>query len=285
MTRHNHILQNLFILISLLLLGIAVILIVYNFSSIFFPKMIPPQAANILVLGLDGSGNATRTDVLMLINIKPDEPRVSVISIPRDFRIYIPGYGLGKINSAYALGGVRLLKKAVSDFLGIPITHFIRLDFIGLTNIVDRLGGVIIDVEKRMVYADKSQNLNIDLYPGLQRLNGIQAIGYIRFRHDNLGDIGRMERQQKFISSLVEEISKITNLTRIPELILELGHNVETNIGPLKMVSLSLAAKKAYDNDKVQYSQLKGTSVTINGVAYLEPDLPDLNQKIQDFLL
>ena len=286
MAKENIKLQKYFVLMVTGLLLAASGFVLYNFSEFFSPKIILQKPVNILLIGMDGKGKEeNRTDVIMLINIKPDLPRVSVISLPRDLRVYIPGHGQDKINAAYALGGQKLLKQTVSDFLGLPVTHYVRIDFIGLTNIVDRLGGVIIDVEKRMTYTDRSGNLDINLFPGLQRLTGQQAIGYVRFRHDSFGDLGRIQRQRKFIWALGEEISKVGNLTKIPELIEELGHNVESNISPIQMVYLALVAKKAYDEERVISTQLEGTPVMLNGVFFLEPDLPDVNKKITENVL
>lgn len=262
--------------------GLAAYFWIDNSVKIVAPKIAGQRPLNILVLGLDGEGDQfNRTDALLLVNIKPNIPRVTIFSIPRDFRVYIPGHGLDKINHSYLYGGPKLLKKVVSDFFGVPISYYIKLDFLGLTNIVERLGGVIIDVEKRMHYVDRSQNLCIDLYPGLQRLNGVQAIGYIRFRHDEKGDIGRIERQQKFLLALADELLKIGSLGKIPGLIEELRHNLETNINPFKLVYLGLTLKKAYDISEIHSFTLKGTPVVINGVFYFEPDLDDINEKIQ----
>lgn len=265
--------------------GIVTGIVIFNSLRFISPKIIPQKPTNILILGVDGEGNYNRSDVLMVVNIKPDLPTVSIISIPRDFRVYLPQKGLDKINHAYIYGGIKLLNKSLENFLGIPINGYAKLDFIGLVNIVDRLGGVIIDVEKRMHYIDRSGNLYIDLYPGLQRLTGAQAIGYIRFRGDSQGDLGRIERQQKFIWALADEIGKISNFTKIPVLIEELGNNVETNIGPLNLIFLVLNIKKAYETGGIKTTTLKGTPIIFNGVFYLEPDLADVNQKIQDLII
>jgi len=119
---------------------------------------------------------------------------VSLLSVPRDTRVKIPGHGWDKINHAYANGGSQLSQKAVENLLGIPIDYYVTIDFAGFYKIVDAVGGVDVDVEKRMYYEDPYDELVIDIQPGMQHMNGKTAIQYVRYR-DSEGDIGRIERQ------------------------------------------------------------------------------------------
>ena len=128
-----------------------------------------------------------------------------MLSIPRDSRVKIDGHGWDKINHAYAYGGSKLSKSVVEKLLGIPIEYTVVMNFQGFVRMIDALGGVTIDVEKRMYYSDPyddDRGLYIDLHPGVQKLNGKAAIEYVRYR-DEEGDIGRVARQQKFLTALL----------------------------------------------------------------------------------
>jgi LCP family protein required for cell wall assembly len=192
------------------------------------------REVNILVLGADVSFNGTgaaRTDTIKIIHVDLKTPRMSILSIPRDTWVAIPGHGHDRINSAYMLGGkeetdrLALAKTVVSDLIseisGRPfnIHHYVRIQTGGFIHIVDALGGVEIDVEKQMDYEDPSQELYIHLKPGRQRLMGEDAMGYVRFRHDAEGDYGRIRRQDLFIHATVAQMKDPRMRSRLPRLI------------------------------------------------------------------
>src|SRR5690606_29379418 len=115
---------------------------------------------------------------------------IAALAIPRDTRARIPGRaGFDRINVAHAIGGPTLAVQAVESLLGIAIDHYVRVDFAGFEALIDALGGVVIDVEKRMYYEDHAQGLVIDLQPGLQLLDGAKALQYVRYRSDGYGDV------------------------------------------------------------------------------------------------
>ncbi|MFQ5811385.1 MAG: LCP family protein, partial [Armatimonadota bacterium] len=133
-----------------------------------------------LILGVDKrKDDAGRSDTLMLATLNPTTKQGVVLSFPRDMWVQIPGHGHDKICHAYNRGGVELSRDTLEQLLGVQIDHYARLDFAGFKDIVDRLGGVDIDVEKRMHYEDRRGNLYIHLDPGLQHLNGERAMGYV----------------------------------------------------------------------------------------------------------
>ena len=118
----------------------------------------------------------------------------------------------------------------MADTLDVRIDYYVLLDFAAFEKLVDALGGVTIDVPKRMYYVDRAQKLIIDLQPGPQRLDGRRALGYVRFRHDALGDIslvdpasgqydGRVERQLQFVRAVAREVTKPRALLRMPRLL------------------------------------------------------------------
>ncbi len=168
---------------------------------------------NILILGVDKNpdGNDpfsnTRSDTIILLNIDPKHRSINAISIPRDSKVYIAGdYGIQKINSAHAYGGVELTKKTVENTLGVKVDRYIAVNSEAVIHLVDILGGVPVYVEKDMFYHDYSGKLNVRLPKGNHVLNGQQAEGYLRFRKDGLGDIGRTSRQQWFLRNLLTQL-------------------------------------------------------------------------------
>lgn len=172
------------------------------------------QPFNILVLGFDArtadeSGvEASRTDTIFFIAWQPQLKKAGIFSVPRDSLVEINGFGQQRINMAYVYGGYELTRKTVENLLSLPVHRFVGVDFAAFKELVDLVGGVEIDVDKRMLYTDKSAGLYIDLQPGRQRLDGEKALNYVRYRRDPLGDIARVRRQQIFLSALAKELKR-----------------------------------------------------------------------------
>lgn len=198
------------------------------------------RPVNVLVLGVDkvldapeGSPESFRgrTDTILLTRFNPEDKTITVLSIPRDSRVEIPGYGIDKINAANVYGDVRLTVEVVSQTLNYtPVDRYIRLGPGAFRALVDLVGGVEVNVPQRMYYTDRTQNLYIDLHPGLQTLNGEQAEGFVRFRYDDLGDIGRTQRQQMLIKALQKKLASPMMLTRLPQLYEVLQQHVDTDL-------------------------------------------------------
>lgn len=154
-------------------------------------------------------------DTMLLVRFDPENKRMSVLSIPRDTKTSIKDHGVRKINEANYLGGPALTAETVSDLLeGVPIDRYVRINVQGVEKLIDALGGVTVYVPKDMKYTDHSQHLYIDLKKGKQHLNGEQAVQFLRFRHDEFGDIGRVQRQQMLMRSVVEQAFKTPNVSQ-----------------------------------------------------------------------
>jgi LCP family protein required for cell wall assembly len=172
-----------------------------------------------------------RSDVLLLTRFDPADQKLTILSIPRDTRVKIPEHGTQKINAANAIGGPALTAQVVSTLLGdVPIDRYIRLNTDGIKALIDAVGGVEVYVPERMKYTDVTQKLYIDLQPGWQRLNGDQAHQFIRFRHDQLGDIGRVQRQQELLRAISKELLKPETWSRAPLIMDAIRQNVDTNL-------------------------------------------------------
>jgi len=141
----------------------------------------------------------------------------------------------------------------------------------GIVELVDAIGGVDIDVEKRMKYRDRRGNLNIDLEPGMQHLDGTQAMGYVRFRHDATGDLGRMERQRYFLRAVVSQIMKPNNVSRLPQLAQAFVETVNTDLRVKDLLTLKKLVEQS-GPDGVRAETLPGEPKTIHGQSMIELD-------------
>ena len=155
-------------------------------------------------------------DVMLLMKFDPETKKVTMLSVPRDTRTEIEGHGIRKINAANVEGGPALTAKTVSNVLGgVGIDRYIRINVLGVGKLIDALGGVTVYVPKDMKYQDDSQHLYINLKAGKQHLNGDQALQLLRYRHDELGDIGRIQRQQIVIRALIDQTLNPANRSSI----------------------------------------------------------------------
>lgn len=249
-----------------------------------------PRRQNILLLGVDSNGSntdpwtGTRSDTIVLLNIDPRTHSVNAISIPRDSKVYLPNdNGVQKINAAHALGGVKLTKRTIEETLGIKVDRYIVVSDEAVRKLVDALGGVPIYVEKRMNYDDYSGGLHVHLSKGLNVLEGKQAVGYLRFRHDGLGDIGRTQRQQWFLRGLLEKIQTPQAIAKIPEMLNIATTYVKTDLSLYEM-SQYAALAKSFDMNKIQVATLPGAPNKKGSVSYWILD-PDKTQEVINRLI
>ena len=193
----------------------------------------------VLVMGLDENWTdsdvaytaTSRTDTLIGVNIDLANKQISVLSIPRDLWVYIPKSGYGKINEAYADGGPERVEAALVKNLGTPaFDYYVVLRLDATKNIIDALGGVDVDVERDMDYDDTWGHLHIHLKKGPQHLNGEQAVGYIRFRHDPEGDFGRMRRQRQVVQVLAKRMRDPSIALHLPALLGVVRDNIRTDM-------------------------------------------------------
>lgn len=260
-------------------LGIYTAINLSTLSLIDTLLTIMPQSAlenrtNILIIGVDNTKGRKRTDTIMVAHLDRNNKRVGILSIPRDTRIYIPDHGYTKINHAYAYGGVELVKSVVSEFLQIPIDSHIAINVGGVANIIDELGGINIDVDKRMYYIDKAGDLYIDLKPGNQVLSGEQAIGYVRFRKDPQGDIGRIRRQQNFMQAVAKKVIDSGNFFKVPALFKKITDNLVTNMNTRQIFTLALEMRGAFMLNNISINTIPGAVVLLEGVSYWRADIP-----------
>jgi len=197
-----------------------------------------------------GSSLDGQSDAMILVRLDPSTKKVTALSIPRDSRVEIPGYGTQKINAANYVGGAVLSAKVVSKLAGnIQIDRYMRVNVKGFGELIDALDGVEVYVPKRMKYQDDSQHLYINLNQGLQILDGKKAIQYMRFRHDELGDIGRVQRQQAFFRAVIAQKLKLETITRIPDILAVVKQNLDTNMSVQELVAIADFVSKVERKD------------------------------------
>jgi LCP family protein required for cell wall assembly len=180
------------------------------------------------------------SDTMLLLRFDPNGDRLTVLSLPRDTQTEIEGYGVRKINEANLHGGAALTAQTVSNLLeGVPIDRYVRINIQGIEKLIDALGGVTVYVPKDMKYTDFSQHLYINLKAGKQHLDGEKAVQFLRFRHDTYGDIGRVQRQQMLIRSVVEQALKPQTILKMPEILSVIKAHIDTNLTAEELVAMA----------------------------------------------
>ncbi|MBW4633257.1 MAG: LCP family protein [Iphinoe sp. HA4291-MV1] len=178
-------------------------------------------------------------DVMLLVRFDPEHKKVMMLSIPRDTRTEIDGHGTKKINSTNVIGGPALTAKTVSNLLGgVGIDRYIRINVLGVGKLIDTLGGVTVYVPKDMKYQDDSQHLYINLKKGKRHLNGDQALQLLRFRHDENGDIGRIQRQQMVMRALMDQSLNPATVTQLPKVLNVVKEHIDTNLTVEELLTL-----------------------------------------------
>lgn len=180
-----------------------------------------------------------RSDTIMVVRLDPIRNSMTMLSIPRDTQVKIPGYGTQKINGANAYGGPRLVAETIWNFLGVPIDHYVVLNVHGLVDLVDELGGITVEIPKKMKYTDRSAKLKIDLAAGPHLLNGTEAMGFVRFRHDALGDIGRVQRQELFLSAVEQKAIEPGSWAKVPKLLSIAQNYVLTDMNTAQLMQIA----------------------------------------------
>ena len=232
----------------------------------------------VMIMGVDRrADDVGRSDTLMVAAVDVDASKAALLSIPRDTRVALEGNGFDKINHAYAFGGHSLTQKTVENLLGVKMDHYILVDTRSFERIIDAIGGVDLNVEKRMYYEDPwddNGGLVIDLYPGEQHLDGERAIQYVRYR-DGEGDIGRVGRQQKFVKAVLSKVISPDMLPRLPKLAEEIRKAVETDMSVTDLLELAGLMEEVHKNG-LQAQMVPGQPAFLKDISYWIPDITDV---------
>jgi len=188
----------------------------YDDTAPVWPWPVRPEAYNWL------------TDTIVVAQFRAGG-QVEFLSIPRDTWVNIPGYGFSKINAANKRGA-NVLVNVTQSLLGLHMDGYAVLSLNALRDLTDASGGINLNVPERMKYDDNAGHLHVDLQPGMQHLSGAQVEGFLRFRHDNIGDIGRVERQQLYFQALNHKLTSPLNVWRWPGVVAALDRNTKTDL-------------------------------------------------------
>lgn len=195
-----------------------------------------------LAVGTTASAAGRRSDTMMLVHLSADRRSVLVVSLPRDSYVALPGHGHNKLNAAYAFGGPSLAVQTVEQATGVHVDHYVEVGFEGFAGVVDSLGGADVCLPQA-IHDDKS---HLDLPAGKHHLDGIEALKYVRTRDfDGRGDLGRIERQQAFVGSVVRRAtsaSTLANPLTLARLMDAVLGSLTTDPGLGRGTMLSLAA-------------------------------------------
>lgn len=271
-------------------------------GHIFFPKNVPDflqmgvprKAMTILVVGADINysvedhsqlASPARADTIMLIQTQPAHERVVLLSIPRDSFVEMPNFGTRKINAAYSLGGLPLLQKVVESTIGVHIDRYFIVKPNAIARIVNKMGGVRVLVDRNMDYEDHWGNLHIHLKPGWQWLNGEQLQGYLRFRHDAMGDIRRIERQQGFLAELASGKFRPRSVLFIPRALRAITEVTQTNLKSRELVTAANFARMVPTGNLVQQILPGITDSTEDGQSIWRLDDEEMRAILKKYFL
>ena len=246
------------------------------------------EAKTILVLGSDrrygeGKEATPRSDTVIVVRLDPEKGATAVMSIPRDLKVEIPGYGTDKINAAYANGGPKLTVETVRDLLGIDINHVINVNFNGFQRAVNRLGCVYADVDRRYYNANGGPDgyATIDLKAGYQRLCGKDALDFVRYRHTD-NDFVRGARQQEFLRQAKDQIGLGKVFSDRKGLLRIFGRYTQTDISERNDAAILRLIKLAYDSSKNPLTEVP--FLAENAGEYVEISIGNLQKTVDRFI-
>lgn len=235
------------------------------------PEWDDTDRVNVLLLGGDSRGvkskSHPRSDTMMIASIDPVTKDIHLFSLLRDTYTKIAHHGSNRINAAITFGGPRLAMSTVSDLVDLPIHYYVYTDFEGFISLIDALGGIDFEVDKAMHNVDKRDDprYNINLKAGMQHLDGLTALQYVRYRGDIQSDYGRSDRQRRFLSAIADEMKKTTSLIRLPQVLGSIAPYIETDIPPGDLLKLARLGMKL-DTSNISSIQLPQNGAFTNAI-------------------
>ncbi len=241
--------------------------------SIAFPGR---SYINVLLMGRDFDRNNKgeivetngRTDSMMLAHIDFADKKVDILSIPRDTLVHIPGYRhKTRISYANSFGGPQLAVDTVEELLKVKPDYYLLVNFKSFESAIDELGGLKIDVDKKLDYDDNWGNLHIHLEPGMQILNGEQAMGYVRYRKSNDGggdsDLVRIERQQQFISAMSNKLRSPGALIKVPSILASVNNDIDGDLTTAQIICIAKFIKSLHGNECIKTHTIPSTDESL----------------------
>ena len=250
-------------------------------------RPIPDEPLNILLIGSDQSalpGDPGRSDTQILVRLDPDTKSISMLSLPRDLYVDIPGVGTDKMNAAYSYGGPALVIETFKQVTGLPINHWIEVNFAGFWHVVNILGGVYIPVDHRYYVPASADYKSINLEPGYQLVGGKQALNFVRYRHDQKGDFTRMQRQQLFLKEMQRQSGRwSSDWTKVLRLIKGVTAETKSDLRSLRQLQPLVELAFQVDTSKVHQAHLEGETPMIDGVSYVTATEGEIAAAVDQF--
>ena len=230
----------------------------------------------LLLAGTDQRADeASRSDTIIYAALRPVDRKIEMVSIPRDSLVEIPGVGEDKVNASLAYGGMDLLVDTVENLVDNPVDHTVLINFQSFAKIIDAMGGITIDVPEKMYLPEEG----IDLEAGTQKLNGEDALAFVRWRGDGTGDIGRMQRQSQFMQALSDKVRHLTPW-RAAMTLWTVSHEIDTDLSTWDILKLAWSFI-GMGSDALEYQTFEYETPYINGISYVILDDQSVNEVIQ----
>ena len=238
-----------------------------------------------------GEAAGERSDVIMLVKLDPSDGKAQILSLPRDLLVEIPGRGTNRINAAYAYGGAPLMVRTVKEATGLPIHHYVEVDFVGFQAIVDEVGGVTINFP----YPARDENSGLLVEAGSQTLNGPQALAYARSRHYQefqdgawvsveASDIGRTKRQQQLVLAIITALKKPSTLTETGSIVGSFAQHLSADSALIESSLIQLAFQmRGISSETIETATLATYGDDYNGMSVVRMDQPRAEAMIASF--
>ena len=245
------------VLRAVLLVSLALLLLALAYV------FVPFGGGRAVLLGSDArAGEAARSDTIVVVKAGG-----GMLAVPRDTLVEIPGVGEDKINAAFATGGPELAVETLENLTGLPIGDFVVVNFGGVREIVDAMGGITLTVDEPIRVGIEGRSVSIPA--GTRELDGLEALAYVRYRGGPTADIGRIGRQQEFLRQLVRQAASPANILRLPATARAVWANVETNMNPLEATRFAVRTRLSGIGEAELYP---GYPQYIGGISYWVPD-------------
>lgn len=248
----------------------------------------PDEDLTFVMMGVDAKGEedtmGQRTDTIMLCKYFSDTHKLSVMSIPRDTLVEIPGYGEDKINHAHAFEGPELTLETINQTFDMNVKYYVRVDYDVVKEVVDAINGVEVDVPVDMHYEDPYADppLKIDLKKGKQTLDGKKALQFLRFRSGYPDqDLGRIRAQQAFVQAVLEKAKNPIYILKAPVILKATSENIDTNMSVSTILSYVTAVTKI-SMDNTQFETLPADPTMIDGISYMIMRYGEAEEMIHD---
>ena len=245
------------------LLGPVLLVLLVLFALLLLYLLVPFGGQRVVLLGSDARGDeVSRSDTIVVTKAGG-----GMLAVPRDTLVDIPDVGEDKINAAYANGGPELTAETLENLTGLRLNHYVVVDFGGVEEIVDAMGGITLEVDNPIQVGIDGRRVSIPA--GTQELDGLQALAFVRYRGGPTADIGRIGRQQKFLRELASQSTSPANLPHLPAVAAATWRNIDTNMNLLQATRFAIRTRLSGIGSAELYP---GTPQYIGGISYWVPD-------------